>query len=82
MPSKTLFYAVALFLFAIGFLLIGRAVKAPVENRPRFIRSGVGALAAAAGNTLMADSQMAGLLLMLAGVMLIFTSRTNTGRRL
>ncbi len=72
---------IGVFLFALGFFLIARATRVPIADRQRFLRAGVGAMAAGAGNALLYKNQSAALLLLLVGVMLIFTSGNRPDRR-
>ena len=79
---STLLGIIAIFLFLLGFVLIYRAFRAPMEDRAKFFRAGVGAMAAGAGNALMMREQTAALLLLLIGVMLIFTGATGARRNI
>jgi hypothetical protein len=78
MNSMTfLFSILALFLFVLAGLIFKRALSAEPRDKARFIRAGVGAMAAAAGNILMIKNAPAGMLFFLMGAILVLTGRKS-----
>ena len=65
----------ALFFFLFGIVLIVRALQAPRRDAPKFMRAAAASMAFAAGNLLLLKQPTVGLLMMLAGVLLIFSAK-------